>query len=185
MRYLLTILIISFFISACSSSEGFERNELDFLLPGESFVDIKINNASFYADTNQFIGNLTVGNSSIRGSFSDTGMSNIQLELTKNNLLSAIEAPIMISTNPQGEYNNYGNLLLGKKQEDGFKGYMLSRGSFNWKVWSKEFAVLHCEGFVISPGQAMISENEISFEGSIYFKSPTITTDGIKESEVF
>lgn len=131
------------------------------------------------------MGKISISDGAIQSSLSDTFMGNIQIELTRPNALKTIKETFKISTNPRGEYNNYGNVLIGKKTESGFEGYKLSRAMFTWVQWSKEIAILKCEGFLVSPGTAVIPENEIPFDGHIYFKSPSIITNGIDPSEVF
>lgn len=183
---LIPILII--FVVAqlsCTTSTDSKTPDLSFLMSGESFVDISIDNKSFYPKKNQFLGKISISDGAIQLSLSDIFMGNIQIELTRPNALKTFKEPFKISTNPRGEYNNYGNVLIGKKTKSGFEGYTLSRAIFTWVKWSKEIAILKCEGFLVSPGKAIIPENEIPFNGYIYFKSPSIITNGIDPNEVY
>lgn len=184
MRLKATILL-SFILLGCSGSSEYDLPDLSFLMPGETFIDIRIDNEDFYSEKNQFIGKVSLFKGAIRTSLSDIQMSNLQLELTKPDILTKLKEPFNISTNPTGKYTDYGSLLIGKKTEKGLKGYILSRATFQWLEWTKELAVLKCNGFLVSPGSAYIPENEVPFEGHIYFKSPTIISNEIDKSEVF
>lgn len=181
----LIILFISLFSCQSGSNDSFDLKIIENLKDKEAKVDILINGKQFYADESAFRANINAGEQFISVNMSDQFGGNLQIQLTKPNWLKNKNEAIRVSNSMIEGYENYGVFLIGKRTENSLEGYVLSRGAFKWLLLSKEKAVLHCKGFVVSPQNAAIPENEIPFKGNIYFKQPVINLDGINEEAIF
>ena len=168
--------------NGCSSSE---TKHFDELQKNQAKVLVSIGDSPFYDEESIFIPQLTFGSKFYSLNLVDQFGGNLQIQISNPNWLNDKQEPIKASPDNTEPYPSYGSLLIGKRDGNNLEGYVLFKGSFQWKKLTKSQLILDLSGFLVKPMDAFIEENQITFKGKILLKEPDYELTNIEEKEVF
>lgn len=180
MRLLLSLIFVLF---GCSKNNEYQ-SKLSLLKDNQAHVEVFVEGESFYADSPIFEGEITLTSLGMDLNLVNEKGANLQIQANKNNWIKNKKWVFHISSMSLPNFTEYGNFLLGRRDENGLNGYILSRMTIECKALSTELCVLAFDGKMVRPQNAIIEEFEVPVKGTIVFKNPKYNLFEVEEADL-